>query len=124
MIRTYVVSAPIIAYYYSELVGDARNPPTLLAAAGFSGIAVIGTENISYFVYYCLMFHLQMQILTEMAATTGMLPRIICTFFPFVAQYFMSNVLFHDVVTVRLETLSSIFVEFPPQPRLLVSIGK
>ena len=81
VIRTYLVSTPIIAYYYSELVGDARNPPTLLAAAGFSGSAVIGIQNFSYFVYYCLMFRSQMQILTEMAATTGMLQRIICTFF-------------------------------------------
>ncbi|KJA27068.1 glycoside hydrolase family 55 protein [Hypholoma sublateritium FD-334 SS-4] len=41
---TYVVSAPIIAYYYSQLIGDARNPPTLLATAGFVGIAVIDAD--------------------------------------------------------------------------------
>lgn len=39
---TYLVSTPIIALYYTQLIGDARNPPTLLAAAGFSGMAVIG----------------------------------------------------------------------------------
>lgn len=37
-----MISAPIIAYYYSQLIGDARNPPTLLATADFNGIAVIG----------------------------------------------------------------------------------
>ena len=41
-LRTYVISAPIIAYYYSQLIGDARNPPTLLATSEFNGIAVIG----------------------------------------------------------------------------------
>lgn len=40
-----MVSAPIIAYYYSQLIGDARNPPTLLATAGFVGIAVIGNAS-------------------------------------------------------------------------------
>jgi hypothetical protein len=29
------------AYYYTQLVGDARNPPTILASADFEGIAVI-----------------------------------------------------------------------------------
>ncbi|KAJ7760313.1 exo-beta-1,3-glucanase [Mycena maculata] len=35
---TYVVSAPIIAYYYTQLIGDAMYPPTLLAAPDFGGI--------------------------------------------------------------------------------------
>ena len=39
---TYVVSSPLTTYYYTQLIGDARTPPTLLAAAGFHGIAVIG----------------------------------------------------------------------------------
>lgn len=43
--RTYVVSSPITTYYYTEMVGDARKPPTLLATAGFSGIAVIGESS-------------------------------------------------------------------------------
>lgn len=38
---TYLISAPIIAYYYTQLIGDARAPPTLLAALTFEGIAVI-----------------------------------------------------------------------------------
>uniref|UniRef100_A0A0W0FZR5 Rhamnogalacturonase A/B/Epimerase-like pectate lyase domain-containing protein n=1 Tax=Moniliophthora roreri TaxID=221103 RepID=A0A0W0FZR5_MONRR len=29
---TYLVSSPIIAYYYTQLIGDARDPPTLLAS--------------------------------------------------------------------------------------------
>lgn len=40
--RTYLVSRPIIAWYYTGLVGDARRPPTLLASPGFEGLAVIG----------------------------------------------------------------------------------
>ncbi|KAF8184872.1 exo-beta-1,3-glucanase [Mycena galopus ATCC 62051] len=41
---TYLVSASIIAYYYTQLIGDARKPPTLLAAASFSDIAVIDVD--------------------------------------------------------------------------------
>lgn len=40
--RTYLVSTPLIALYYTQMVGDARNLPTLLAAPGFTGMAVIG----------------------------------------------------------------------------------
>ncbi|KAJ7507380.1 exo-beta-1,3-glucanase [Mycena galericulata] len=41
---TYLVSTPIIPYYYTALVGDANNRPTLLASAGFNGIAVIDAD--------------------------------------------------------------------------------
>ncbi|KAG8736584.1 hypothetical protein FRC10_009144 [Ceratobasidium sp. 414] len=41
---TYLVSSPIVPYYYTSMVGDAKNPPTLLAAASFSGIAVIDAD--------------------------------------------------------------------------------
>ncbi|KAL1876708.1 hypothetical protein Plec18167_005116 [Paecilomyces lecythidis] len=41
---TYVVSKPIIEYYYTQMVGDAVNIPTLKAAAGFQGIAVIDAD--------------------------------------------------------------------------------
>ena len=41
---TYVVSSPIIQYYYTQFVGDATAPPTLKAAAGFTGIAVIDAD--------------------------------------------------------------------------------
>lgn len=40
--RTYLVSSPITTYYYTQLIGDAKTPPTLLASASFNGIAVIG----------------------------------------------------------------------------------
>lgn len=41
---TYKVSTPIIAYYYSQLVGDAINPPTLKASSDFVGMAVIDSN--------------------------------------------------------------------------------
>ncbi|KAJ3762988.1 exo-beta-1,3-glucanase [Lentinula raphanica] len=41
---TYLVSSPLIAYYYTQLIGDARNPPTLLASSSFAGIAVIDVD--------------------------------------------------------------------------------
>ncbi|KAG5947190.1 hypothetical protein E4U60_003349 [Claviceps pazoutovae] len=41
---TYVVSKPIIQYYYTQLVGDAVTVPTIKAAANFIGIAVIDSD--------------------------------------------------------------------------------
>ena len=42
-----MVSSPIIALYYTQLIGDAKTPPILLAAVSFEGMAVIGL-SISY----------------------------------------------------------------------------
>ncbi|KAF7311538.1 hypothetical protein MKEN_01056200 [Mycena kentingensis (nom. inval.)] len=41
---TYLVSKSIIAYYYTQLIGDARHPPKLLAAASFTDLAVIDVD--------------------------------------------------------------------------------
>ncbi|KAL2022498.1 hypothetical protein VTK56DRAFT_5105 [Thermocarpiscus australiensis] len=41
---TYVVSKPIIPFYYTQLVGDAASLPTLKASADFSGMAVIDAD--------------------------------------------------------------------------------
>ncbi|KAF5373036.1 hypothetical protein D9758_001646 [Tetrapyrgos nigripes] len=41
---TYLISSPIIPYYYTQLIGDAKNPPTLLASASFAGMAVIDAD--------------------------------------------------------------------------------
>lgn len=41
---TYLVSKPIIPYYYTQLVGDVVNVPTLKAAGNFEGIAVIDSD--------------------------------------------------------------------------------
>jgi hypothetical protein len=38
----YLVSSPLVAYYYTQIIGDAKRPPILLASSGFTGIAVIG----------------------------------------------------------------------------------
>lgn len=35
---SYVVSSPIIMYYYTQLVGNARGLPKIIAAANFQGI--------------------------------------------------------------------------------------
>ncbi|KAL0578155.1 hypothetical protein V5O48_003821 [Marasmius crinis-equi] len=40
----YLVSAPIIAYYYTQFVGDARELPTLIASEDFNGTAVIDAD--------------------------------------------------------------------------------
>ncbi|KFY94736.1 hypothetical protein V500_03084 [Pseudogymnoascus sp. VKM F-4518 (FW-2643)] len=41
---TYIVSKPIIQYYYTQLVGDAVEIPTIKAAVNFLGIAVIDSN--------------------------------------------------------------------------------
>ncbi|KAJ3811027.1 exo-beta-1,3-glucanase [Lentinula aff. lateritia] len=41
---TYLISSPIVAYYYTQLIGDARDPPTLLASPSFAGMAVIDAD--------------------------------------------------------------------------------
>ena len=40
----YKVTKPIIQYYFTQLIGDATDPPTILADASFSGIAVIDSD--------------------------------------------------------------------------------
>jgi glucan 1,3-beta-glucosidase len=45
---TYLVSKPIIQYYYTQFVGDAVSPPTLKASAAFTGMAVIDADPYQY----------------------------------------------------------------------------
>lgn len=40
----YLVSSPIIQYYYTQFVGDAINPPTLQSTYNFTGIAIIDSD--------------------------------------------------------------------------------
>ncbi|TPX12378.1 uncharacterized protein E0L32_007025 [Thyridium curvatum] len=40
----YVVSKPVVQYYYTQLVGDLASPPTLKASAGFQGMAVVDSD--------------------------------------------------------------------------------
>jgi hypothetical protein len=80
-IRTYLVSASILAYYYTQIIGDAKNPPTLLAAANFTGLAVIGSSR-SYNVYPRWLIQVQMLTPTfpEETVLNGMSIKVICTF--------------------------------------------
>ncbi|KAJ5937656.1 hypothetical protein N7454_003998 [Penicillium verhagenii] len=41
---TYVVSKPIVQYYYTQIVGDATDLPIIKAAAAFAGMAVIDAD--------------------------------------------------------------------------------
>ncbi|KAI9566967.1 glycoside hydrolase family 55 protein, partial [Boletus coccyginus] len=40
----YLVSSAINTYYYTQMIGDARIPPTLLASSNFTGFAVIDAD--------------------------------------------------------------------------------
>ncbi|KAJ7582651.1 exo-beta-1,3-glucanase [Mycena floridula] len=41
---TYLVSSALNLYYYTQMIGDAKTPPTLLASASFNGFAVIDAD--------------------------------------------------------------------------------
>ncbi|KAI9356555.1 pectate lyase superfamily protein-domain-containing protein [Zopfochytrium polystomum] len=41
---TYLLSAPLVQYYYTMMIGDATNPPVLKAQPWFQGIAVIDAD--------------------------------------------------------------------------------
>ncbi|KAG2365173.1 glycoside hydrolase family 55 protein [Suillus spraguei] len=41
---TYLVSSAIDTYYYTQIIGDAKQPPTLLASSSFNGFAVIDAD--------------------------------------------------------------------------------
>ncbi|KAI0692746.1 beta-1,3-glucanase [Cerioporus squamosus] len=41
---TYLVSSPVVSYYYTQLIGDAKHMPTLLASNNFQGIAIIDAD--------------------------------------------------------------------------------
>lgn len=41
---TYMISAPIIQYYYTQFIGDALTIPTIKATAAFEGIAMIDSD--------------------------------------------------------------------------------
>jgi glucan 1,3-beta-glucosidase len=41
---TYLVSKPIVQYYYTQFIGDAVNIPTIKAAPSFTGMAVIDSD--------------------------------------------------------------------------------
>lgn len=40
----YLISSPIVMYYFTQLVGNALNPPTLIASSGFEGMAMIDSN--------------------------------------------------------------------------------
>ncbi|KIW04779.1 uncharacterized protein PV09_03968 [Verruconis gallopava] len=45
---TYVVSQPLNMYYYTQMIGDALQPPTIKAAANFQGMAVLDSDPYDY----------------------------------------------------------------------------
>lgn len=41
---TYIVSAPLIQYYYTQFIGDANNLPTIMATSDFYGIGIFDSD--------------------------------------------------------------------------------
>lgn len=46
---TYIVSAPIIAMYYSQLIGNPSDRPIIKASANFKGLALIDSDPYTEF---------------------------------------------------------------------------
>ncbi|OCL13825.1 glycoside hydrolase family 55 protein, partial [Glonium stellatum] len=42
---TYMVNAPIVMYYYTQLVGDATNLPIIKAFSSFSSITILDADK-------------------------------------------------------------------------------
>jgi glucan 1,3-beta-glucosidase len=40
----YLISSPIVLYYYTQMIGNALNPPTLIMAPSFTGIGLIDSD--------------------------------------------------------------------------------
>ncbi|KFY58712.1 hypothetical protein V497_04688 [Pseudogymnoascus sp. VKM F-4516 (FW-969)] len=76
---TYMVSKPLLQYYYTQMIGDANEPPTLKATAGFVGMAVIDADpyadgGVNWFTNQNNFFRQVRNFvidLTEMPATAG-----------------------------------------------------
>lgn len=76
---TYLVSSPIISYYYTHLIGSAADRPTLLASPQFQGIAVIdedpyGSDGNNWYInqnnFFRAVFNFHID-LTQMPASSG-----------------------------------------------------
>lgn len=51
---TYKISKPIVTWYYSQMIGDAKNIPVILAASNFAGMALIGKSHFSRVMFQTL----------------------------------------------------------------------
>ncbi|KAJ1019416.1 hypothetical protein NDA16_004533 [Ustilago loliicola] len=76
---TYLVSSPIISYYYTQLMGSAADRPTLLASPQFQGIAVIdedpyGSDGNNWYInqnnFFRAVFNFRID-LTQMPPSSG-----------------------------------------------------
>ncbi|KAI0746044.1 beta-1,3-glucanase [Earliella scabrosa] len=40
----YLISSPIVSYYYTQMIGDPKNMPTIIGSSNFAGIALIDSD--------------------------------------------------------------------------------
>ena len=45
--RNYLISTPIVSYYYTQMIGDPKNMPTIIGSSNFAGIALIGKISVA-----------------------------------------------------------------------------
>ena len=64
------------------MIGDARNPPTLLGAQGLAGtLAMIGATVFTYTLPFCSLMHVcQIVILTALGERPGTRTKTTCKF--------------------------------------------
>lgn len=95
---TYLVSAPIIQYYYTQFIGDAVTIPTIKASAQFTGIAVIDSDPYTNGVnWYTNQNNFYRQVrnfvidITSMPATSGACIHVSSKSLPPVEDCFLSR---------------------------------
>lgn len=77
---TYLISASIIPYYFTMLIGDAASPPTLKATANFAGFGLIdGNPYWSENLNWVSVNNFYRQIRNLVIDTTNVAPGTACT---------------------------------------------
>lgn len=77
---TYLISSSIIPYYFTQLIGDANDVPTLKASAGFTGFGLIdGNPYTSANLNWVSVNVFYKQIRNFIIDTTGVAPTTACT---------------------------------------------
>ncbi|KAI0082027.1 exo-beta-1,3-glucanase [Panus rudis PR-1116 ss-1] len=67
---TYKITSPILGYYQTQFIGDARHPPTILAAPNFAGAAMLDADP-GYYVNQNNFFRSVRNFVFDMRQVTG-----------------------------------------------------
>lgn len=116
---TYNITAPIISWYYTQMIGDAKDHPVIMAAPNFTGIAMIGESSLE---------SSKCQILTRTSKTPTHILRLgsgISTRTMYVPPLVSGIAIkMRSSSSAQFVILSLTLAKSPPGPMLLRCIGK